>query len=280
VSNAVVVNSTAQSFASGAGLAQSTAVAQGAGGLTQATSTSTGGVATRIVTAASAQAGGTSNVGTITSFGSTGLILPDLSGANTGLHAFSYADGAPDPSLVASELASHRKINHALVASGLQTLALGSMGAQIAMDASAVNTYSASAEYSFTLAHASGVLLGLLDFSGHDSGNSVSITFSVSNFGSSLLNLTFSSLSDADTYFSDHALSLGTMSGNVDLLLNYTLVGQTDQAADFSYLLATGPLTNSGTSISPVPEVDPRALLLLGLGVLAAFQRLMRARRC
>ncbi len=59
-----------------------------------------------------------------------------------------------------------------------------------------------TAEYGFTLANASGVLPGLLDFTGHDSGSPVCITFSVSNFGASLLDLTFSSLSTADTYFS------------------------------------------------------------------------------
>jgi len=195
------------------------------------------------------------------------LSLPGLGAASNGQNAFSDADGAPDAGVVSLLLGTHHEVQTGMSGNGFQARGMGSMGANVASGATSPHTYAASASYVFTLAQPSELLLGLLDFTGRDAGGAVNIRFNVSNFGTSLLSESFTSLDAADAFFTDHALDLGGFSGNVDLLMSFTLTGRLDQGADFSYLLAGGALTE------PVPEPADWALMLAGLGLLGVLAR-------
>ena len=69
----------------------------------------------------------------------------------------------------------------------------------------------------------------------------------------------------------DQALTVGSFNGDVDLTLSFSLTAANIQGANFSYLVASGALTN------PVPEPGQWALMLLGLGVLVALARRSKA---
>jgi hypothetical protein len=101
------------------------------------------------------------------------------------------------------------------------------------------------------------------------------LSFSVKNFDTTILDQSFTSLTSADSYFTDHALNLGTFSGNTRLTLTFALNSSAaNQGADFSYLLASGPLT-----VASVPEPEQFVLLLAGLGLMGLVSRRRSTRK-
>ena len=187
---------------------------------------------------------------------------------SNGTVAYSFADGEPPLSQVADALGSHAQVAAALAAVTPQIAGIGVMGAT--RDAFAQpdeKVYAADARYAFSIDGSTGIFVGLLDFTGYDSGAPIDLDFRISNFGTLLLDESFTSLTAADAYFTDHALQLGTFSGDVDLLISFSLTSATMQGAGISYLVATGALT------SAVPEPGSWAFLLAGLGVLGMLSR-------
>jgi hypothetical protein len=277
--NTSLATSSAYSYASAAGVANSIADGQAMAGQAQAVSTSTGGLGQRVVAGATVKLGPTSYIGgdsasamTMTSFGATGLVLPDLSSGVANAQAFSYADGAPDAAIVAEQLAAHPHVAGAVAVSGLQAMGLGSMGVQLQDDfGDPARSYTTSVEYSFALAAPGGVLLGLLDFTGQDAAGPGSLTLDIYNLGHRLLDVSFASVAAAEAYFTDQSVDLGTFAGSVDLTMTFTVTGAGNQGADFSYVLSAGELT------TPVPEPAAWWLMLAGLGGLAA-QRVRKGR--
>ena len=195
---------------------------------------------------------------------------------SNGLQAFAFADGQPKARAVNTQLASHAQVAAAVNAAGLKPMGLGSMGANVADAATAAQDYTATTEYSFTLAGPGGLTLGLLDFTGYAQGGAFALTFDVSNSGTSLVHQSFDTLSSADAYFSDHALDLGRFSGHVDLAITFQVSGATAQGAGFSYVLAGGALANSLTLPSAVPEPQTWLMWMAGLAAAAGRARLQR----
>ena len=259
----------ADAYAIGNGTADASAyISTELQGFGTAHSHSTGALGRTIVTGSDMEAQGFGIAGTKSTFGAGGFYTKfDLASApkRNGINAFSFADGEPPASQVQDELGAHTQVAAALAPAGLQVAGIGVMGATAQTFA---GTFSADARYTFTLAGTSSIVVGLLDFSGYDGGSPLSIEFSISNFDSVLLDETFTTVAAAGAYFTDHALALGSFSGDVDLLISFKMKSTTIQAAGFSYLVATGPF-----AAAAVPEPESLALLLAGLGVLGFVSR-------
>jgi hypothetical protein len=78
------------------------------------------------------------------------------------------------------------------------------------------------------------VTLGLLDVGSYGSGFS-SLALTVTNGSTTLLSKTFSTLSAAQSYFTDDPISLGTLTGNLNLTVTtkLTATGSNGVATDF-----------------------------------------------
>jgi hypothetical protein len=256
-------NANASSFSVGNGVGYSLANGSGPSGHAIATSTATGDLQHTVTAQGNAQVGGTANSHTQATFGGSVNGLPNLTSSSYAYESFSFVNGAPNSSSVNTLLSSHSNVNAAVGASNLDVIGVGAMGNDFGSNVTGVHTYTSSGEYTFTLGNATEVVVGLLDFTGRDAGAATDLMFTVSNFGSTILSQGFTSLGAADAYFTDHALSLGGLAGNVDLSMTFSMTTGSDQGAGFSYLVAA----------APVPEPSQWLLLLAGLGILGSVAR-------
>ena len=264
----------ANSHVVGTGLATSIANATGLSGQSVAISQATGDLQRTVTAQANAQVGSVANSITHASFGGVTVGgLPNLSTSTNGYEAFANVDGTPNASSVTSLLNSHANVKNVINTSGLNVIGYGEVGANFGQDAVGPHTYSASTEFTFTLASSSNLVLGLLDFTGRDAGGAVDFKLDVSNFGASLLSQSFTSIASAESYFTDHALSLGLFNGNVDLKVSWTIAADKAQGGDFNFLVASGTLTNA------IPEPGSIPMMLVGLGVLGMWTRMKAQRR-
>ncbi len=171
--------------------------------------------------------------------------------SNSGLNAYSYANGAVSSTSAAALLASH-PVLAAKLGAGNQVLALGSMGAGYATGSTGWHTYSASATYSFDFdAVLSNVSLNLLDFSGYNGGFQF-LKFTVTGGtgatpSTTLVDKSFSSYADAQAYFTDNLLLLtpGATYYN-SYSISYSLTTSINQGAGFNYAWATTPAPEPG----------------------------------
>jgi hypothetical protein len=265
--NAVAAGADATALATTQGLDAadllSQANATGASGTARGTSTATRGAESLTTVATAPVSGATSAQAQATWNPAQGLNFPNLSGGSNGLHAFSFANGAPSGGSVAALLASHPNV--AAGVGGGVVFGLGSLGATYGGGATGVRTYQASATYSFTLAQPGTVTLGLLNLTSYGGGFDA-LSFTVSSGSTTLVSNSFNTLASAQTWFTDHSLSLtGFAAGANTLQISYTLTASGAKGADISYLLSKPP-GSLGIPGGPVaPRTSPPSSLLAGL---------------
>jgi hypothetical protein len=273
------VTSLAQTTGIGAANLQSTANATGTSGSATAKSTASNGGTRSIVGSAVANVAGlaTHAVAQTTYNTAAGLIFPNLSGSSNGQQAFAYTNGDPSAATINAQLAANPNVAAALAGSHT-VLGLGSMGANYGAS-SGSHTYSASAVYTFSLAASSTLKLGLLDFTSYGGGFN-SLTLTATNGASTIFTKSFTVLSDAQSYFDDHVIGLGSFAAGVNTMtLSYSLTASSAKGADFSYLVSAGvtlPSISGSGFTAAVPEPGTWALMLAGLGVMGALARRRR----
>ncbi|HEX8606380.1 MAG TPA: PEP-CTERM sorting domain-containing protein, partial [Pseudoduganella sp.] len=145
-------------------------------------------------------------------------------------------------------------------------LGTGTQGASYS--GTGVLTYETRAGFSFDMANAGELKLGTFGSTGFGTGLSL-LELTVSNNGSELFTRSFSSLAEAQLFFTDATFALGSLAaGHQDLLLtaSYTFAGAGGLAFDY------------GFAVTAVPEPGTWMLLLGGLALLAARQHRQRER--
>ncbi|WP_141288323.1 hypothetical protein [Ideonella azotifigens] len=255
-----VANATALTTGLGAASLRSDAYATGNSGGAVATSTVTSGD-TRITASAGATAEGGVHSQAVSTFNSRAGFL----GSSEGLQAFAYSNGNPGKGALNAALSGRPNVTAAL--RGGSVLGLGSLGASYGNYAKGNCTYSASATYSFSLASSSNLTLGLLGMTAHNDGFT-SMSFSVVSGATTLVSTSFTTLASAQTYFTDHPLSLGSFTaGANNLVLSFSLTASAAKGADIGYVLsakATGALAPvATTSITAGTDSARRAPLLV-----------------
>jgi hypothetical protein len=100
------------------------------------------------------------------------------------------------------------------------------------------------------------------------SGGFTSLTFSVTEGSTTLLTKTFTTLSSAETYFTDDPVALGNLTGSADLTLNFKLTASTPKGAGISYLVADGPVGGDAVPAASMNvarlAASPRDTLVMG----------------
>jgi hypothetical protein len=179
-----------------------------------------------------------------------------------GTQAYSYASGAADAGAIAS------RANVTAAFNGGTVYGAGVQGVNYAVGAT--QAYTSTGQYSITLGGTSSLILGLLDFTAYGTGFD-QLTLSIADNGSLLYSRAFSSLGEAELFFSDGTLNLGSFSAGLQLLtVTSSFLGSGDGGFGFSYALA-------GTAVSAVPEAQTWLMLIAGLGMIVVSAR--RARR-
>ena len=193
--------------------------------------------------------------------------------------AYAGADAAPSSETVSNLLATHAGVAGALTPRRTQGIGVGTMGGLSNYGEVGGDDFVLDTRYTFTVGTNTRLVLGLLDFVGSGDGGAVTLDFSVSNFGRTLVAQSFDSLAGAEAFFSDNPLLLGRFSGAVDLLVSFSLSSETTQQAAFDYLLATdggSSSTSAGWLAAAVPEPSQWAMLLAGIGLLGWVARRTR----
>jgi hypothetical protein len=137
--------------------------------------------------------------------------------------------------------------------------------------------YSASTEDVFNLSGSNTITLGLLNLGSYGKGFS-SLSFTVKEGATTLLTDSFTSLAAAQTFFTDDPVSLGKLSGPVDLTLSYQLTANQAEGAGISFVLADAP---AASGAKPSATAMARQTIIAGLrsdafGSLGRFSLVMR----
>lgn len=196
------------------------------------------------------------------------LALPDLSVQSNGQQAVSVAVGLSDKALLDQWVGQHEQVGEA-IAQAPEVVGAGYMVLNHAEGAMGPQTYSANASFIHMLAPDEKLMLGLLDFTGRNAQAPIELKLKISQGGFSVLDLTFTSLSMAQAFMSDQAITLGNLSGYVELSVAWTMTSQPGQGAGFSYVLAT----------TAVPEAPHWALALIGLAIVCGTLHRRQSRR-
>ena len=237
---AVGARVTAAARSSAIGAAANTAQARGEGsaGTASARSTATQG-SVAVTTGASAQVNG---IAVADSAASVGGALP-LPGAAVSYQAFSYA--------AALQASAARLMDGKVIGMGQQGAAWSGSGTL---------AYETHAGFTFAADGGEHLTLGLLGAAGSGLGLT-QLALTVSNGGTELFARSFTSLDDAQRFFSSGSFDLGVLGGGqqqLELTAGFTFAG----AGALSFQYAFG--------VSAVPEPGTWLLLLAGLALLAA----------
>jgi hypothetical protein len=234
----------------------SRATAVGLSGTASAASTSTSGTRTAAAEAHATTRGNTVADARATYAPASSLGLPNLSGGSNGLSAFSYSYGALTSGALTAIMTANPTVAAAMGGS-YSVIGAGVLGANYSTGASGSQTYTAVATYTFTVNATTPVLLGLLDFT-HHGGGFDSLTLTATRGAATVFSTSFTSVANAAAYIDDRAVSLSNFNAGVRTLkLTYTLVADSAQGADMSYLLTA----NAGAIAAgaPVTAAAPEA---------------------
>jgi hypothetical protein len=149
----------------------------------------------------------------------------------------------------------------------LERVGEGTMGSVREFGTGELEYMKTTANFLFDTAEDGTLTLGLLNFVNR-SGPVGHFDFSVLSHGTELFARTFDSVGEAQAFFTDHALALGTLgAGSQDILIsaNYLFTGA--NFVQFDYVLGV-------EALAPVPEPGTWMMVLLGMTVLV-----FRARR-
>jgi hypothetical protein len=167
--------------------------------------------------------------------------------------------GSPSASVQSNYLVSptlNTVVYNSLHSSGSSVFGAGVLGANYSTTSTGTNVYTATNTHEYNLSGDNSFTLGLLTMGAYNSGFT-SLTFTVAEGATNLLTKTFTSLSAAQTYFTDDPVSLGNITGAVDLKLSYTLTAAAAQGAGISYLVADGPVTDTRKPIATAVIARP-----------------------
>jgi hypothetical protein len=173
---------------------------------------------------------------------------------SNGYAAYGLSLGSPTAGVQTNYLASptlNAVVYNSLQASGSSIFGAGVLGANY-LGATGTRTYTTSNTQEYSLSGNNAFTLGLLSLGAYGGGFS-SLSFSVTEGATTLLSKSFTSLSAAQTYFTDDPVSLGDLSGAVDLKLTFKLTASAVEGAGISYLVADAPASTAvTTSVHPV----------------------------
>jgi hypothetical protein len=147
-----------------------------------------------------------------------------FNGASNNSYAFATAN--PNAGFVSSALASHSNLNAALGGATAGVFGTGVEGAFYASTASGAQEYRSSIDWTLDTTTISGnLIVGLLDSQTLGTGFT-SLNFTIIENGRTVENDTFTSLSAAQAFFTNHVLDLGTFASGPTLSLgmNFDLI--------------------------------------------------------
>jgi hypothetical protein len=156
--------------------------------------------------------------------------------------------GQPTASVVQNNLVSatlNPVVYNSLLASGSTIFGAGVLGANYSSSTVGAATYRVSNTQTYTVSGSNSYTLGLLTMGAYGAGFS-SLSFSVSDDGTTLLAKRFTNLARAENYFTDDPLSLGNLAGTANLKVSFTLTGTMAEGAGISYVLADGVAPPAG----------------------------------
>jgi hypothetical protein len=196
-----------------------------------------------------------SNVGTVstqTMATIAGSWFGSPTSSSNGETSYAQAMGSPTPAVQAAIVNSSTPNTQAALA-GSSIFGAGVLGTNYTASSGSVQ-YTASTEHVFNLSGSNTITLGLLNFGGNSTLALSSLSFTVKEGSTSLLSNSFSTLAAAETFFKDDPLSLGKLTGPVDLTLSYHLTENQPGGFGISYVLADAPAGGA---------VEPRAQVLM-----------------
>ena len=232
-----------------------TTAANGSSGSTHSLATSNArGVVTSIGTGSSGGVYGSNT--TTNSRASVGGTVDGFNGIAD--NAYAFATAAPNSTYVSDQLNAHQAVKNSLGAVGSTVFGTATQGAYHSVTVGGTFDYISQTSWQIDQTNVSGFLvLGLLGSDPLSTGFT-SLEFKVveNNGSSATIDNIFNSLSDATTFFGDHALSLGTASGSgfLNVTITLDLLTSTTDSTGFgaNYLIGTSqtaPCFLSGTSI-------------------------------
>jgi hypothetical protein len=197
-------------------------------------------------------------------YGGAAYGLPALDGS---FQAVSNVNGAPGAAGGAALLSASPNVAAALAG---PLIGSGVQGASYAIDgAGQALTYVMTGEFQFEMVAGRNLLIGFLGASALNTGFDL-LDLSISNHGVSLFSHTFSSLAEANLFFSDRVLDLGLFgAGMQDVIITSSLTASSANGYAFSYAL--------GSAVTAVPEPSGWLLLMVGLTAVLVVARRRRA---
>jgi hypothetical protein len=176
---------------------------------------------------------------------------------NPGQTAYAFSTALPDKAYATTLIGGASHVASALLGPRDAVFGTAILGANTASDGGGEsNTYSASSSFDF--GYGGDLQLGLIDdqVSGFAKGLGFqSMEFTIQADGVEVLDVTFGSLTIAESFFRDDVIDLGA---NIDLTFGYTLIA--DGPGGFGFDLAIG---------GAVPEPSTWAMMLVGFAGLS-----------
>ncbi len=251
-----------QAFTSNGQLAQATALARGGSGYADVSAATLGtgvvslvgatGEASLVDAVTGAAAGGTA-----AAFGQVDAGTPF--GFDDGSHnAYGFATELPSASSIASAFQSHANVEGVLGASGASIFGAGTLGGAYSPEASGEREYLSSTTWTLDASTLTGdLVIGLLDTQTLGSGfDSLDVEVHV---GARLaLDATFTSLTAAQSFLTDHALDLGGFASvpNVNVGVSLILVSSSPGSGfGLDYLLGVAPPNAPPVTTVPGPQL-------------------------